>query len=55
MQSEQARKDVEAAGIKVNEVADKGPFQAAMTKVYDEYLSANPDMRKLVEIAQSTE
>jgi len=55
VQSEQARKDVEAAGIKVNEVADKGPFQAAMTKVYDEYLSANPDMRKLVEIAQSTE
>ena len=55
IQSEQARKDVEAAGIVVNEVADKGPFQAAMGSVYDEYLAANPDMRKLVEIAQSTE
>ncbi len=55
VQSEQARKDVEAAGVKVNEVADKGPFQAAMTAVYDEYLAANPDMAKLVEIAQSTE
>ncbi|MBX2839466.1 MAG: TRAP transporter substrate-binding protein [Gammaproteobacteria bacterium] len=55
VQSEQARKDVEAAGVKVNEVADKGPFQSAMTAVYDEYLAANPDMRELVELAQSTE
>ena len=55
VQSEQARKDVEAAGIKVNEIADKGPFQEAMVKVYDDYLAANPDMAKLVEMAQSTE
>lgn len=55
IQSEQARKDVEMAGVKVNEIADKGPFQAAMAKVYDDYLAANPDMKKLVIIAQSTE
>ena len=55
VQSEQARKDVEAAGILVNEIADKGPFQAAMVKVYDDYLAANPDMAKLVEMAQATE
>lgn len=55
VQSEQARKDVEAAGVKVNEIADKGPFQEAMVKVYDDYLAANPDMAKLVEMAQSTE
>lgn len=55
VQSEQARKDVEAAGIKVNEIADKSPFQDAMAKVYEDYLAANPDMKKLVEIAQSTE
>ncbi len=55
VQSEQARKDVEAAGIKVNEIADKGPFQEAMAKVYDDYLAANPDMAALVEMAQSTE
>ena len=55
VQSEQARKDVEAAGIVVNEIADKGPFQEAMVKVYDEYLAANPDMAALVEMAQSTE
>jgi len=55
VQSGEARKEVEAAGIKVNEIADKGPFQEAMVAVYDEYLAANPDMAKLVEMAQSTE
>ena len=54
VQSGQARKDVEAAGIKVNEIADKGPFQSAMDSVYDDYLKANPDMAKLVEIARET-
>lgn len=55
VQSEQARKDVEAAGIKVNEIADKGPFQEAMVKVYEDYLAANPDMAALVKTAQETE
>jgi len=55
VQSDEARKEVEAAGIKVNEIADKGPFQAAMDKVYEEYLAANPDMVKLVEMAKSTD
>ncbi len=55
VQSDQARKDVEAAGIMVNEIADKGPFQDAMVKVYEDYLAANPDMAALVEMAQSTE
>ncbi|MEM9104194.1 MAG: TRAP transporter substrate-binding protein [Pseudomonadota bacterium] len=54
-QSQQARKDVEAAGIVVNEIADKAPFQAAMDSVYEEYLAANPDMRKLVDIAKGTQ
>ena len=40
--------DVEAAGIKVNEIADKGPFQSAMDSVYADYLAANPDMKALV-------
>ena len=55
VQSDEARKAVEEAGIKVNEIADKGPFQEAMVKVYEDYLAANPDMKKLVEMAQSTE
>jgi len=54
-QTEAARKEVEAAGIMVNEIADKGPFQEAMVAVYDEYLAANPDMEELVKMAQSTE
>lgn len=54
VQSGQARTEVEAAGIKVNEIADKGPFQDAMNSVYDDYLKANPDMKKLVDLAKST-
>ncbi|MEP0940260.1 MAG: TRAP transporter substrate-binding protein [Rhizobiaceae bacterium] len=54
VQSGQARKDVEAAGIKVNEIADKSPFQNAMDSVYADYLKANPDMQKLVDLAKST-
>ena len=54
VQSGQARSEVEAAGIKVNEIADKGPFQDAMDAVYADYLKANPDMKKLVDLAKST-
>ncbi len=50
-----SRKKVEAGGVKTNEIADKGPFQAAMKPVYETYLSANPDLRPLVELIQSTE
>lgn len=55
VQSDQARADVEAAGIVVNEIADKAPFQSAMDVVYEEYLAANPDMKMLVELAQTTD
>lgn len=54
VQSGQARKDVEAAGITVTEIADKSPFQNAMDSVYAEYLKANPDMQKLVDLAKAT-
>lgn len=52
--SNEARKAVEAAGIKINEIADKGPFQSAMAPVYENYLAANPEMRRLVDIARAT-
>jgi len=55
VQSEQARKDVEAAGIKVNEIEDKAAFQAAMDAVYEDYLAENPDMSALVDMAKGTE
>ncbi|SEF77427.1 extracellular solute-binding protein, family 7 [Jhaorihella thermophila] len=50
-----SRAKVEAAGVKVNEIADKAPFQAAMKPVYDAFLEANPNLRPLVEIIQATE
>lgn len=50
-----SRKAVEAAGVVVNEVADKAPFQAAMAPVYEAYFETNPDLRELVELIQATE
>jgi tripartite ATP-independent transporter DctP family solute receptor len=54
-QTAASRAAVEAAGVKINEIADKGPFQDAMAPVYADYLAANPSMVELVELAQSTE
>lgn len=50
-----SREAVEAGGVVVNEVADKGPFQDAMTPVYEAYFQSNPDLRPLVELIQATE
>jgi tripartite ATP-independent transporter DctP family solute receptor len=50
-----SRKAVEAGGVIVNDVADKGPFQAAMAPVYEAYFKTNPDLRSLVETIQATE
>ena len=44
-----------AAGVKVNEVADKGPFQAAMAPVYDQFLAAHPEMTDLVTLFRNAE
>ncbi|MEP5730494.1 MAG: TRAP transporter substrate-binding protein [Sulfitobacter sp.] len=50
-----SRKAVEAAGVIVNDVADKGPFQQAMGPVYESYFASNPDLRPLVELIQATD
>ncbi|WP_282129285.1 TRAP transporter substrate-binding protein [Roseobacter litoralis] len=50
-----SRAAVEAAGVVVNEIADKAPFQAAMAPVYEAYFETNPDLRALVELIQATE
>ena len=50
-----SRAAVEKAGVIVNEVADKAPFQAAMAPVYEAYFATNPDLRSLVELIQATE
>jgi len=46
-------KIVQEGGTTVNTIADKGPFQAAMAPVYDQFLSANPDLAGLVEMIRS--
>lgn len=50
-----SRKAVEDAGVVVNEVADKAPFQAAMAPVYEAYFETNPALRPLVELIQATD
>jgi len=52
---EASREAVEAAGVVVNEIADKAPFQDAMGPVYEAYFETNPDLRSLVELIQATE
>lgn len=52
---EASRKAVEDAGVIVNEVADKAPFQAAMAPVYENYFETNPGLRSLVELIQATD
>lgn len=52
---EASRKAVEDAGVIVNEVADKAPFQAAMAPVYETYFETNPGLRSLVELIQATD
>lgn len=44
---------VRAGGTEVNTIADKAPFQAAMTPVYDSFLAANPDLAGLVDLIRN--
>lgn len=52
---EESMAKVAAGGVEVNTIADKGPFQAAMAPVYEQFLAANPDLAGLVEKMQSAE
>jgi tripartite ATP-independent transporter DctP family solute receptor len=44
---------VQAAGVKVNTVANKKPFQDAMKPVYDKFLAANPNLVPLVNMMRN--
>jgi tripartite ATP-independent transporter DctP family solute receptor len=44
-----------ASGVKINDIPDKGAFQAAMGPVYDKYLADNPTLKPLVELIQKTD
>lgn len=52
--SDASRELVEAAGVEVNEVVDKGAFQAAMAPVYAGFLEKNPSLADLIERIQAT-
>ncbi|MEN8833619.1 MAG: TRAP transporter substrate-binding protein [Pacificibacter sp.] len=46
---------VQKGGTVVNTIADKGPFQEAMSPVYDQFLAANPDLVDLVNMIRDAE
>lgn len=46
---------VQAGGTVVNTIADKAPFQAAMTPVYDKFLADNPALTDLVNLIRNAE
>lgn len=46
---------VKAGGTTVNTVADKAPFQAAMTPVYEGFLADNPDLTDLVNLIRNAD
>lgn len=46
---------VKAGGTMINMIADKAPFQDAMTPVYDKFLADNPDLTDLVTLIRSAD
>ncbi|MEE1674586.1 TRAP transporter substrate-binding protein [Agarivorans aestuarii] len=49
-----SRDKVVKAGVKLNEISEKEPFQVAMQPVYDKYLGENPELKPLVMLIKST-
>ena len=49
-----SREKVMAAGVKFNEIPDKGAFMTAMDPVHAKYLAENPDLVPLVELIKNT-
>lgn len=52
--SDASRKQVEAAGVKVNEVKDKAAFQEKMKPVYAKFIKNNPELEEWITTIQST-
>ncbi|MBX2835908.1 MAG: TRAP transporter substrate-binding protein [Gammaproteobacteria bacterium] len=46
---------VVAGGVEVNEIADKGPFQDAMSAVYEQFLAASPELTDLVNMIRNAD
>lgn len=54
-QSDKSRQKVEAAGVKVNEIADKSAFQAKMQPIYEAYYKKDPAAKDLVTKIQAVQ
>lgn len=52
---EKSMNKLREAGVEINDVADKAPFQAAMEPVYAEFLEANPELSDLVELMRNSD
>lgn len=50
-----SREKVVAAGVVVNEIGDKAPFQDAMTPVHEGFLVNNAELRPLIETIKATD
>ena len=50
-----SREKVVAAGVVVNEIGDKAPFQDAMGPVFEGFLAENPSLRQLIEVIKATD
>jgi len=53
--SAESREKVEAAGVEINEIEDKAPFQEAMLPVYEQAYEQQPELEQLVELIQSVD
>ncbi|MFC2969358.1 TRAP transporter substrate-binding protein [Acidimangrovimonas pyrenivorans] len=53
-QVQKSETKVEASGVKVNEVADLGAFQARMTPIYTKFEKAHPKLTPIIKQIQAT-
>lgn len=52
---EQSRQEVEAAGVKINEVQDKAAFQKRMEPIYQSFIEDHPEMKSLIDDIRQTQ
>ncbi|WP_375228497.1 TRAP transporter substrate-binding protein [Roseobacter sp. S98] len=50
-----SRAKVETSGVKINDIENKAAFQELMTPVYENFISANPDLAPVIEAIQTTD
>ncbi|CAO1665515.1 TRAP transporter substrate-binding protein [Salinicola sp. NYA28a] len=53
--AKKSREEVEAAGVKVNQVKDKAEFQKRMEPIYQAFIKENPDLESLIDDIRNTQ